>query len=78
MKTSITSFRIMLTERKEIGVMLFFKPVTINGRILKCYFTTDWNLISRYRLGIGSEIELTLKFAQSVGILQWVQLIIAD
>ena len=68
MKTSITSFRIMLTERREIGVMLFFKPVIINDKMLKCYFTTDWNLISRYRLGIGSEIELTLKFGNLAGI----------
>ena len=68
MKTSITSFRIMLTERKEIGVMLFFKPVTINGRILKCYFTTDWNLVSKFRLGIGSEIELIMKFGNLAGI----------
>ena len=62
MKVFINGFRFLLTEKKQLGVMLFFKATKINGRIVKSVLCTDWKLILDSKLTVGSMVEIATKY----------------
>ena len=66
MKVIIRGFKFMLTEKKQLGVKLFFRATRVNGRIVKSVLCTDWKLIRDNKLTNGSMIEIAAKYTYLV------------